>query len=63
MIGLALAAGVGRLLQALLVGVRVVDAPTWLGAAAVCLAALAAASWGPARRAATTDPARALRAE
>jgi len=62
-IGLALAAGIGSLLRALLVGVDVVDAPSWTAAVALGMVVLAAAAWTPARRAATTDPARALRAE
>lgn len=61
--GLALAAGVGTLVQSLLVGVPAVD-PVSLGATALLFTlVLAAASWLPARRAATTDPASALRAE
>ena len=55
--------GVGRLLRALLVGVGVVDVPSASGGRRCFLAVLAAAGWGPARRAATTDPAGALRAE
>jgi hypothetical protein len=62
-IGLGLAFGVGRVLRALLVGVEVVDPVSWAAAIALAMAVLAAASWGPARRAATTDPAQALRAE
>ncbi len=61
--GLVLAAGVGWLLRALLVGVDIVDVPSAGAAAVLLLAVLAAASWAPARRAATTDPATALRAE
>ena len=62
-VGLGLAAGVGALLRSLLVGVGVVDMPSASAAALLFLAVLAAASWRPARRAATTDPAGALRAE
>lgn len=62
-VGLALAFAVGRLLQALLIGIDVVDAPSWAAAVVLGVVVLAAAAWSPARRAATTDPARALRAE
>ena len=62
-VGLLLAAGVGALLRSLLVGVSVVDVPSAGVAAVLFLAVLAAASWVPARRAATADPAGALRAE
>lgn len=62
-VGLALAAGIGTLLESLLVGVPVVDLPSYSGAVALFLAVLTAASWLPARRAAATDPATALRAE
>ena len=61
--GLGLAAGVGALLRPLLVGVAVVDVPSAAAAVTLFVGVLAAASWGPARRAATTDPAGALRAE
>lgn len=62
-IGLLLATGIGTLLEALLVGVPVIDVPSYAGAALLFLAVLALASWLPARRAAATDPAVALRAE
>ena len=62
-VGLALAAGIGTRLESLLVGVPVVDLPSYSGAVALFLAVLTAASWLPARRAAATDPATALRAE
>jgi putative ABC transport system permease protein len=62
-VGIALASGLGVLMQRLLVGVPAVD-PLSLGATALLFAGvMAAASWGPARRAATTEPAAALRAE
>ena len=61
--GLGLAAGVGALLRPLLVGVAVVDVPSAGVAVGLFVAVLAAASWRPARQAATTDPAGALRAE
>ncbi len=61
--GLGLAAGVGALLRPLLVGVAVVDLPSAAAAVTLFVGVLAAASWRPARRAATTDPAGALRDE
>jgi predicted permease len=62
-VGLGLAAGVGALLRPLLVGVAVVDVPSAAAAVLLFVAVLAAASWRPARQAATTDPAGALRGE
>lgn len=62
-LGGLLAAGVATALRALLVGVDRLDPVSYLGAAAVFGAVLAAASWLPARRASATDPATALRAE
>jgi predicted permease len=63
MIGLALAAGIGTLARTLLVGVAPVD-PLSFGATALLFTiVLAAAAWTPASRAASTDPATALRAE
>ncbi len=64
-IGLALAAGLGQVVQglSLLVNVQSMDPPT-LGAVGLLMGAvLLAASLFPARRAARTDPATALRAE
>ena len=62
-IGLILAAAIGALAQSLLVGVPPVD-PIAFGSTALLFAVvLAIAAWTPARRAATTDPATALRAE
>ena len=61
--GLVLAAGVGALLRPLLVGVAMVDVTSAAAAVALFVGVLAAASWRPARQAATTDPAGALRAE
>jgi len=62
-IGLALAAGVNRLLASLLVGVGAGDLLSYGSAAGVLVVVLGAAAWVPARRAAATDPARSLRAE
>ncbi len=62
-IGLLLATGIGTVLESLLVGVAVVDLPSYAGAVALFLVVLTAASWLPARRAAATNPCAALRAE
>jgi predicted permease len=62
-IGLLLAAAATRLLVSLLYGVQPID-PVSFGAGAALFAALAlAASWMPARRAASLNPVEALRAE
>jgi predicted permease len=64
-IGLALAAGLGRVVQSLslLVNVRSVDPLTFASVVLLMGAVLLTASLFPARRAAHTDPATALRAE
>jgi putative ABC transport system permease protein len=62
-VGLALATGISMLLQSLLIGIQPID-PAAFGIATVLLAAaLLAASFAPARKAAAMDPMRALRAE
>jgi hypothetical protein len=61
--GLALATGVGIVTRSLLLGVAPVDPLSFGGAAALMAAVLLLASWWPARRAAGTDPAAALRSE
>ena len=61
--GLALAIGLGSLLQSLLYGVHPRDPVTYAGAAFVTLSAACAASLVPALRAARTDPMATLRAE
>jgi hypothetical protein len=62
-IGLPLAIGTGTLMRSLLVGVAPID-PVSIGVTTLLFAAvLTTACWRPARRAATTDPAVALRAE
>jgi predicted permease len=62
-VGLALAIGVSRLLESLLVGIGSID-PLAFGVSTLLLAGvLMAAAWAPARRAARMDPMRALRAE
>ena len=62
-IGLVLAGGIGTLAQSLLVGVPPIDPIAFGGTAMLFAVVLAVAAWSPARRAATTDPATALRAE
>ena len=62
-VGLVLAGGVGTLAQGMLVGVPPIDPIAFGGTAALFAIVLAIAAWTPARRAATTDPATALRAE
>ena len=62
-IGLVLAGGIGTLAQSLLVGVPPIDPMAFGGTALLFAVVLAIAAWSPARRAAATDPATALRAE
>lgn len=62
-IGFALAAAIGTLAQSLLVGVPAIDPLSFGGTALLFAVVLALAAWWPARRAAATDPATALRAE
>lgn len=62
-IGLVLAGGIGTLAQSLLVGVPPIDPIAFGGTAALFAVVLAMAAWSPARRAANTDPATALRSE
>jgi len=62
-VGLVLAGGIGTLAQSLLVGVPPIDPIAFGGTALLFFVVLAIAAWSPARRAAATDPAMALRAE
>jgi len=62
-IGLVLALGATRLLVSFLFGVSPLDAITFVGVAALLTVVALTASYLPARRAAATDPVRALRAE
>lgn len=62
-IGLAVSAAATRGLQALLFETSPLDPAAFLAAAATLLTIVVLASWLPARRAASADPAAALRAE
>jgi predicted permease len=62
-IGLVSALALMRVLRALLFGVSPADPVALAGAAALLTAVSAAATWLPARRAASLNPAQALRAE
>jgi ABC-type antimicrobial peptide transport system permease subunit len=62
-VGVLLAAGLGRLGAALLVGVQTGDPVVIGGAAAIVLAIVTMASLAPLHRATSIDPAAALRAE
>jgi hypothetical protein len=62
-IGLALAAAIGVLVRSLLVGVPPLDPVAFGGTVLIFSAVLAVACWTPARRAASTNPAAALRSE
>ena len=61
--GVVLAAGIGTLAQAILVGVTPIDPVSFGGTALLFVVVLAIAAWTPANRATATDPATALRAE
>ena len=62
-LGMAAAAGVTRLLSALLFGVSPIDPITYAAVSAFLAAAALLACYLPARRAAVLDPVRALRSE
>jgi predicted permease len=62
-LGAAAALAAGRVLETILYETRPTDVATYAGVAALLLAVAAAASAGPARRAARLDPASTLRAE
>jgi putative ABC transport system permease protein len=62
-VGLALAIGVGLVLQSLLIGIRPIDPIAFGTAVSTLTVVLLAASWIPARRASRLDPMRALRSE
>jgi predicted permease len=62
-VGLVAATGLSRLMSSLLFGVTPFDPATYAAAATVLLIAAMAATYIPARRAATVDPMEALRGE
>ncbi|HEU4692775.1 MAG TPA: ABC transporter permease, partial [Vicinamibacterales bacterium] len=62
-VGVAVAAGVTRYLQALLFGITPLDPVSFIAAAALLIAVALFACYLPARRAATIDPMNALRCE
>jgi ABC-type antimicrobial peptide transport system permease subunit len=62
-IGLVAAAGVTRLMTSLLYEVEAVDSLTYAAAAAGLIVVAALASYLPARRASTVDPAESLASE
>jgi predicted permease len=62
-VGLMMAGVVGALAQSMLVGVPPLDPIAFGGTALLFAIVLAIAAWTPAHRAATTDPATALRSE
>ena len=62
-LGLAAAAGLTRLMSSLLFGVTALDPLTYGAVSALLLIVAAVASYIPARRAASLDPALVLRAE
>ncbi|HET9370942.1 MAG TPA: FtsX-like permease family protein, partial [Vicinamibacterales bacterium] len=62
-IGLGIALALGQTFRALLFGIEPVDATSFAGGALALTIVAVAAALGPARRAASVDPVRALRAE
>jgi ABC-type antimicrobial peptide transport system permease subunit len=62
-LGLGGAVALGRFMQSVLYGVEPLDPLTFGSMAAVLMSAAALASWLPARRAASLDPAETLRAD
>lgn len=62
-VGLVAAAGLSRVMTALLFGVSATDPVTYAGVGVALVVVAALASWLPARRAAGVDPSTALRAE
>jgi len=62
-VGLVVAAALGRLMSSLLFGIEPTDPAAYAAAIGVIIAAAALASYLPARRAATIDPMETLRAE
>ena len=60
-VGIVAAFVLGRVISAMLVGVKSTDPATFAGVTLVFLAISTLASWLPARRAASLDPTKALR--
>jgi putative ABC transport system permease protein len=61
--GMALALASSRMMRGLLFEVPAIDAPTYLGLAVAVAALVTLASYAPARRAASINPADALRSD
>ena len=61
--GIAIALGLGRLVESLLYGVKAADPLSVVGAALLLLAVALSSGWIPARRASTLEPMDALRHE
>lgn len=61
--GLMVAAATARLISGLLIGVRPLDAATFVAVPLILLTVSAVACFVPARRAMSVDPLEALRAE
>ena len=62
-LGVALSFAAARIESSMLFGVRPLDAISIVAALSILMAAVAAAAWVPARRAASVDPMQALRTE
>ena len=62
-VGLVVAAALGRSMSSLLFGIEPMDPVAYIAAIGVIFGAAALASYVPARRAATIDPIETLRAE
>ncbi len=62
-LGVVLSFGAARIESSMLFGVRPLDALSIVAALSILMAAVAAATWVPARRAASVDPIQALRTE
>jgi len=62
-LGVAVALGLARLVKSMLYGIQAYDPPTLVAGVLTLLAVALAASWIPARRAASVEPMEALRHE
>jgi len=63
LLGAGIAMGTSRLMENMIYGVNAVDPVTFLGVPGMLCAVALVATYLPARRAASVDPMRALRAE